>query len=195
MDTGKHTLSLLYTIQQIDGTIPTFHKELLTSWLQHSDYHIRTYPPVTLPDILQGPIFHNPGFQFQWTDWVRAGIVRVADLCDVAILGFLPTIAIHELLTSNIECHRTLERTARELLGIQNNFPQQWIRLINTPNLRHTATLQPSFATEQHLPLTNCKTKHFYTHLLQTKKIPIPSLNHWQNHYHNHQSLTTTSEK
>ena len=68
----------------------------------------------------------------------------------------------------------------------QNNFPQQWVRLVNTPNLHHTATLQPCFtipavnATEQPLPLTNCKTKHFYTHLLQTKKISIPSLNHWQ---------------
>ena len=73
MDTGKHTLCLSYTIQQIDRTIPTFHKELLTYWLRHSDYHIHTYPPVTLPDILQEPIFHNPlvhnpGFQFQWTD-------------------------------------------------------------------------------------------------------------------------------
>ena len=176
MDTGKHTLCLSYTIQQIDRTIPTFHKELLTYWLRHSDYHIRTYPPVTLPDILQEPIFHNPllhnpGFQFQWTDWVRAGIVRVADLCYVAIPGFLPTIAIHEILTNNLESHRTLDRTARELLDIQNNFPQQWIRLITTLNLRHTATLQPSFAiptvnaAEQPFPLAHCKTKHFYTHL------------------------------
>ena len=140
MDTGKHTLCLSYTIQQIDRTIPTFHKELRTSWLRHSDYHIRTYPPVTLPDILQEPIFHNPllhnpGFQFQWTDWVRAGIVRVAYLCYVAIPGFLPTIAIHEILTNNLESHRTLDRTARELLDIQNNFRQQWIRLITATEL------------------------------------------------------------
>ena len=191
MATGKHTLGLSYTIQQIDRTIPAFHKELLTSWLRHSDYHIRTYPPATLPDILQepifhNPIFHNPGFQFQSTDWTRAGIVRVADLCYVAIPGFLPPLAIHEILTNNIDSHRSLEKTTRELLDILNNFPQRWIRLINTPNLHHTATLQPSFAiptvnaTEPPLPLTNCKTKHFYTHLLQTKKTSIPSLNHWQ---------------
>ena len=120
MDTGKHTLALSYTIQQIDRTIPAFHKELLTSWLRHSDYHIPTYPPVTLPDILQepiflNPIFNNPGFTFQWTDWVRAGIVRVADLCYVTIPGFLPTIAVHELLTSDIDSRRTFEKTEREL--------------------------------------------------------------------------------
>ena len=112
--------------------------------------------------------------------------MQVADVCYVAIPGFLPTIAIHELLTNNLESHRTLERTARELLDIQNNFPQQWIRLISTLNLRHTATLQPSFAiptvnaAEQPFPLAHCKTKHFYTHLLQTITIPIPSLTHWQ---------------
>ena len=112
--------------------------------------------------------------------------MRVADLCYVAIPGFLPTIAIHEILTNNLKSHRTLDRTARELLDIQNNFPQQWIRLITTLNLRHTANLQPSFAiptvnaAEQPFPLAHCKTKHFYTHLWQTKMIPIPSLTHWQ---------------
>ena len=72
--TGKHILSLSYTAQQIDWAIPDFHKELLTSWIHHSNYRSRIYPPVKLPDILQGPLFqnlllHNPGFTFQWTEW------------------------------------------------------------------------------------------------------------------------------
>ena len=117
--TGKHTLCLSYTAQQIDRTIPAFHKELLISWLQHSDHHSRIYPPVTLPDILQEPLFQNPllhypGFAFQWTEWIRAGIIRVADLCYVAIPEFLPINAIHELLMKNTASHRTLHRTRQQ---------------------------------------------------------------------------------
>ena len=189
--TGKHTLCLSYTAQQIDRTIPAFHKELLISWLQHSDYHSRIYPPVTLPDILQEPLFqnpllHNPGFAFQCTEWIRAGITRVADLCYVAIPGFLPILVIHELLTGNTASHRTLHRTRQEFLDILNNFPQRWIRLIHDPGIAQTATLQPCFAikpanvSDQPLQLHQCKTKHFYAHLLHAEKIAIPSLNYWQ---------------
>ena len=169
---SQHTLSLAYTAQQIDRTIPNFHKELLTSWIHHTNYHSRIYPPVTLPDILQEPLFqnpllHNPGFTFQWTEWIRAGITRVADLCYVAIPGFLPVLAVHDLLTTNTASHRTLQRTRQEVFDILNNFPQRWIQTRQEPGTSQTATLQPCFAiktfnvSDQLLQLHQCKTKHF----------------------------------
>lgn len=60
------------------------------------------------------------------------------------------------------------------------------MRLIHDPEISQTATLQPCFAiktvnvSDQPLQLHQCKTKHFYVHLLHATKIAIPSLNHRQ---------------
>ena len=125
MPTGKHTLTLDYTIQHIDRHIPLFHRDLLTAWLAHSDHHTRINTPVTLPDVMKEPLFRNPVISdnndtIYYIDWIKAGIIFVEDLCYSVIPGFLPPLAIHELLTHNDENPtRTLQQTTYELTQIR----------------------------------------------------------------------------
>ena len=35
-----------------------------------------------------------------YPEWARAGIIQIKELCYIAIPGFLPPLAIHELLTN-----------------------------------------------------------------------------------------------
>ena len=133
MPTGKHTLALAYTAQHIDRHIPLFHKDLLTSWLHHTNNHICTHPPITFPDIMQEPLFLNPlittnSATLYYLDWIKAGIITIQDLCYAVIPGFMPPLAIHELLTQTDEnSTRTLQHTTQELNRIEQAIPAQWI--------------------------------------------------------------------
>ena len=116
MPTGQSTLSLLYSSQHVDRNIQPFHRELLTAWLTHSPHHTRINRPATLSDVLQELLFRNllitvQGLHIYHSDWVKTGVLRVKDLCYNAIPGFLPVLAIHEvlMLTQNDpDCTRSL---------------------------------------------------------------------------------------
>lgn len=192
MATGKHTLALDFNIQHIDPQIPHFHRDLLIAWLQHTNHHKRTHIPVTLPDVLHEPLFRNPLITdnssfFYHRDWIKAGIVTVRDICYSVVPGFMPAIAIHEILTQQVDTPtRTLHHTIHQLTAIQQAFPTYWTKLICTTTSLQRPTLQPVFVVPTptpnmpDIPLENCKTKHFYHHLQQNKQTPIPALNHWQ---------------
>ena len=192
MATGTHTLALDFNIQHIDPHIPLFHRDLLTAWLHHTNHHKRTNMAATLPDVLREPLFRNLLITINnnllyHRDWIKAGLVTVRDLCYAVVPGFLPAIAIHEILTQQDgNPTRTLQHTIHQLTEIQQAIPPYWTRLICTHTPLQQPTLQPVFiipTTTPNLPdvpLDNCKTKHFYHHLQQNKQTPIPALNHWQ---------------
>ena len=192
MPTGKHTLALNYNVQQIDRNIPNYHRALLTAWLAHNNHHLCINPPVTLTDILHEPLFRNPliatnSNTFYHRDWIQAGIVTVRDLCYSVIPGFLPALAIHEILTDDdIDPKRTIHQTTQQLTQIQRAFPLHWTNAIHKHTATNHSTLQPIFALPNltpdtsPIPLDNCKTNHFYHHLLKDKQLQPPALNHWQ---------------
>ena len=192
MPLGKYTLALNYTLHHIDRHIPPFHRELLTAWHTHADYHQRIYPPITLPIILKEPLFHNPlisanNAPLLYSDWIKAGVLSIEDICYSVIPGFLPPLAVHELLTQNDEnTTRTLQRTTRELTQIQQALPTHWTRLLHGQNTTQRPTLQPLFAiptTDPNKPadpLDNYKTKHFCLQLQQLRQIQPPAMNHWR---------------
>lgn len=60
-------------------------------------------------------------------DWMSAGITQIKDHIYETVPGFLPTLAIHELLTKHREeSHRTLSRTARKLKKVHEALPYHW---------------------------------------------------------------------
>ena len=192
MPTGKHTFALNYDIQHIDPNIPHFHRELLAAWLHHANYHTRTNPPAILEDILQEPLFKNPlitvnSNTLYYRQWIKADIITVKDICYSVIPGFMPALAIHEILTQhNDDTRRSLQQTIHELTELQQALPSYWTRLIRTHTSMRPPTLQPMFVISNPdpntdpVPLENCRTKHFYHHLQRNKQTPIPSLNSWQ---------------
>ena len=192
MATGKHTLALHFNTQHIDPSIPHFHKDLLTAWLQHTNHHKRTNMPTTLPDVLHEPLFRNPLITannsfFYHRDWIKAGIITIRDLCYAVVPGFLRALAIHEILTHQDDNPtRKLQHTIHELTEIQQALPTFSTRLICTHTTLQRPTLQPVYAIPSltpntpDTPLDHCKTKHFFHHLQQNKQTPLPALNHWQ---------------
>ena len=204
MPLGKYTLALNYTLHHIDRHIPSFHRDLLTAWHTHADYHQRIHPPITLPDILKEPLFHNPlisanNAPLLYSDWTKAGVLSIEDICYSVIPGFLPPLAVHELLTQNDEnTTRTLQRTTRELTQIQQALPTHWTRLLHGQNTTQRPTLQPLFAiptTDPNKPtdpLDNYKTKHFCHQLQQLRQIQPPAMNHWRQTLRQDQQFTAT---
>ena len=191
MPLGKLTLSLDYTPQHIDARLPLYHRDLLLAWHKHSPHHIRTEPPVILPDIMNEPLFRNPlitdhDTPLYYPEWARAGLIQVKDLCYIAIPGFLPPLAIHELLTTDASPTRSSTRTAREFQTILTALPTSWIALITTAQPLAHPSLQPVFCLSRpatnrttHIPLSEGSTKVFYQQLRATCNIPIPALQHW----------------
>ena len=76
--------------------------------------------PVSLSALLQESIFGNPlitldNTPLHFPHWISAGLTRVQDICYLAIPGFLPPLAIHELLYTNFdtEPHPNFNRSYR----------------------------------------------------------------------------------
>lgn len=103
---GKMSLTLDYSLQRIDRDIPSFHKELLTTWHRHKDHQVQTRSPESVTDILNEPLFLNPLIMTDdkpliFTDWIAAGFTRIRDICYEVIPGYLPVSATHDMLTDS----------------------------------------------------------------------------------------------
>ena len=189
---GKLTLTLNVQPHDLDPSIPTYHKELLTAWLLHKPLRRRTHPPTTLHEILQEPLFYNDLIPSSCSPstaryWHQAGLIQVRDLCYLAIPGFLPPQAIHELLTSpHLANSYTYQRNLRDLQQLLQGIPQQWKHLIYAENTDTTTTLQPCFTiytvhpTRPPTPLSQYRSYLFYNDLVSLNDRPIPALLHWQ---------------
>ena len=137
---GLHTLTLDYKTQDIHPSIPAYHRELLIAWNKHGSLRQRILDPVSLADILQESIFLNPLIKpdnrpLNFPAWTSADLTRIHDLCYIAIPGFLPSPAIHELLHHLDPDPLLQRRTTHELYQILQAIPPQWKSLI----LRNTA--------------------------------------------------------
>jgi len=119
-----------------------------------------------------------------FTDWVAAGITRIRDICYEVIPGYQPVSAIHDMLTEKNPC--TLSRTTEELRELFVALPPEWSQKICTASVWPPPTLQPCFGIENSSPgqtpidISSCRTRHFYTHLLQAEKPVIPAVDHWK---------------
>lgn len=190
LNLGLHTLTLDYKPPDIDPTIPRYHRELLIAWHKHSSLRIRHSDPVSLSALLHEAIFCNPlitidNKPLRFPQWISAGITRIQDICYLAIPGFLPPLAIHELLytSSDVDLH-PLSRTTRELQLILQALPPSWRSLIlhHTAPVNKPAALQfsivgPSSTTP--LPFERHTTRAFYLDLLHLSPPTIPALTQW----------------
>ncbi|CAH3044731.1 unnamed protein product [Pocillopora meandrina] len=119
---GKLALAMDYKTDQIDWNIPAFHKELLSAWHKYAPIRpAQIYPSLLLMSLKNRPIC--------LADWVKAGIIRVADISYEVGPGFLPTLAIYEILADTEG--RTLLRTTREHRKLLNAIPCNWKRKIS----------------------------------------------------------------
>lgn len=191
---SKMCLAQEYTLNQIDRDIPKYHKELLTAWSMYKNHLERTPLPHNIKDILNEPIFCNPDIKDQdgnvllYKQWIKGRITRIKDMCYEAIPGFLPAIAIDEMIKDEIEdTNRTIQQTKEELETIINAIPRKYKRIINRNHNNNTEqTLQPSFNTKQNIAgqqpkaFTEQKTKDFYKQLLTDKKTMVPAMEHWR---------------
>ena len=121
-------------------------------------------------------------------DWIAAGITRIKDICYEVIPGYLPVLAIHDVLTD--EDPRTLSRTTEELRKLLVALPPEWSQKICTASVWPPPTLQPCFNIvnpslgQTPIDLSLCRTRHFYTHLLQAEKPVIPAVDYWKQNLH-----------
>ena len=201
MPLGKYTLALNYALHHIDCHIPPFHRDLLTAWRTHADYHQRIYPLITVPDILKEPLFHNPlisanNAPLLNSDWIKAGVLSLEDICYSVLPGFLPPLAVPELLTQNDENTTHTHYNALPMNSLKYNRQSRLTgldyytdkTLLNNQHYNHYSqpTLQPLFAiptTDPNKPadpLDNYKTKHFCHQFQQLRQIQPPAMNHWR---------------
>ena len=118
----------------------------------------------TLPDVLREPLFRNllitvNNNLLYHRDWIKAGLVTVRDLCYAVVPGFLPAIAIHEILTQQDgNPTRTLQHTIHQLTEIQQAIPPYWTRLICTHATTTTYPATCFYYTNNNTKLTRCTT-------------------------------------
>ena len=200
MRLGKLALVLDFSPRQIDRDLPTFHRELLIAWYKHKHLRTRIHLPDKLPNILNEPLFHNAlitvnNQPFAFSDWVAAGVTQVKDICYEAVPGYLPTRAVHELL-SEYNNARTLQQTARELSEIQSAIPQDWAFKISSQNNPEAPDLQPRFVINNSIPsntptdILTCKTRTFYCQLLKDQQTTIPAVEYWKRNLQPELTLT-----
>ena len=187
---GIHTLTLAYKPQDIDPTTPPYHRELLIAWHKYSSLLTRHSDPVSLQAILQEPLFCNPlitlaNKPLRFPQWISAGLTRIQDICYLAIPGFLPPPAIHELLNTSTDVDLyPLSRTTREFEQLLQAIPPTWKTLIlrhtapvnSTPTL-HFSILGPRSPAPQ--LLERHITRAFYLDLLHLSPPTIPALQQW----------------
>lgn len=192
MRLGKLTLALQYTPRQIDRDIPSFYRELLVAWHKHRHLRTRSHIPSKLPDIFNEPLFQNAlitvdNQPLAYPDWMSSGITQIKDICYEAIPGYLPTRAVHELLTEEDDSNtRPLSRTTRELNELKSAIPHEWTLQITSQNILETSDLQPRFVIQDSNPknasreILSYTTRSFYGDLLKDQQITIPAIDYWK---------------
>ena len=188
MKLGKLTLALEYSLQRINRDVPAFLKELLSAWFKHSPCRVRTHVPVSRRDILKEPLFLNKQITVDevprfYADWIAAGLTRVKDICYEAVPGFLPILAMHEILTEQRD--PTLSRTRREYRLLVEAAPRQWIQQVcsesaRPPSLQPRFNIQASSPNQDSLDILSCKTRHFYGQISSMHKPVIPAVATWK---------------
>ena len=186
LNLGKLTLTLAYKTRHIDPNIPSFHRE---AWLTVYPLIIRTSEPETFNDILAEPLFLNPlitnhGESLCYNHWINSGVTHVGDLCYGVIPGFLPSLAIHDLLTDI-----PFPQAERELATLLSALPDRWKTILASESSTVNRPIQPTFATfaikaqspnSPSIPLENVSTKRFHSLLVIDQPISIPALQYWK---------------
>ena len=189
MNLGKMTLALDFSRRHINRTIPAFHKELLNAWSKHKEHRIRLQTSKSTVDILQEPLFLNELIAVQnkpllYTDWIAAGIVRIKDICYEVVPGFLPVSAVFEMLSD--QPPRPISETRRQFDEILGALPPEWKDQICMRHPETQPSVQPFFGIvnpvsgQPPTDILQCKTRHFYHQLHQSKKPVIPAIDYWK---------------
>ena len=196
MHLGKLTLVKTFYPSHIDKDIPSYHQELLHTWITHRPHHTRTNIPSTIQEILNKPIFRNDLIEFKGQPiynriWINAGITQVKDICYLAIPGLLPTKAIHEIISQQDGATSpTLAKTTREVRDIIKALLPHWLRLIHLPPPNMTSPKQPCFtisntaSKQPPLDIAQGNTRTFNLHLAKLQAPNIDALQQWRNTLH-----------
>ena len=95
----------------------------------------RTHLPNNITDILNEPIFCNPDIKDQdnnvllYKQWIKGRITRTKDICYEVIPGFLPAMAIDEIIKDEMDdTNRTIQQTNEELETLINAIPTKYKR-------------------------------------------------------------------
>ena len=190
------TLTQDYSVRDINKNIPKFHRELLTTWNKYREHVERKDIPKNIEDIMQEPIFKNPHITscdntpLLYKDWVEAGITKIRDITYEVVPGFLPAIALQEILEKHEKDEKkTIVQTQKELDLIINAMPENWtcqVKRKQATKQKHLMPAQPKFDTvpeqsaDMAKDITQMKTRDFYTQLRNDKNITIPALEYWR---------------
>ena len=149
-----------------------------------------------IEDIMQEPIFKNPhittcdNIPLLYKDWVEAGITKLRDITYDVVPGFLPAIALQEILEEHKKDEtKPIDQTKEELHLIINTIPENWrcqIKRNQATQQKHLMPAQPKFhtvleqAADMVKDITQLKTRDFYTQLRNDKNITIPAIEYWR---------------
>ena len=181
---GRMTLALDFSQRHITRTIPAFHKELLNAWSKHKEHRICMQTPKFTEDIIQEPLFLNELINVRnkpilYTDWIAAGIFRVKDICYEVVPSFLPVSSVLEMLSD--QTPQPISETHRQFDEILGALPLEWKKQISMCHPVTRPSVQPFFGIvnpvsgQPPTDLLECKTRHFYHPLHQSKKPVIPA--------------------
>ena len=184
------TFVINFKPQEIQPSMPPYHRELLTAWSKYTPLLTRQINSESLPDLHQESLFCNPlitsnNTPLRFPHWISAGLTQIQDMCYLAIPGFLPALAIHKLIHANTNITpQSITRTRTELTQIPQGITISWKHLIpcHTAAVKTMPTLKFCLTNSSQQPplgLDNQNTKTFYLDLLHTWPPKIPALDQW----------------
>ena len=145
--------------------------------------------PKSTVDILQEPLFLNELLSVQnkpllYPDWIAAGIVHIKDICYEVVPGFLPVSAVLEMLSG--QPPQPISETHRQFTELLGALPPEWKhqscmhRSENRPSLKPIFGIVNPVSGQPPTDFLQCKTRHFYHQLHQSKKPVIPAVDYWK---------------
>ena len=120
--------------------------------------------------------------------YIRIGLqlelYRVKDICYEVVPGFLPVSAVFEMLSD--QPPRPISETRRQFDEILGALPPDWKDQICMRHPETQPSVQPFFGIinpvsgQPPTDILQCKTRHFYHQLHQSKKPVIPAIDYWK---------------
>lgn len=156
--------------------VPQYYQEILLSWhefTKHGYVEINDWY-----NIVNQPIFHNPKISINNKPLTsehleRAGITTLKDIIYEYVPGFLPSMAISELVEEYVDDIDTIaiEKCYNILMQV---IPHEWQSIINSDKLDHTKKPLEIISDNLIITIRKLKSKIFYN-LLRKKNYEEPT--------------------
>ncbi|CAG2244219.1 unnamed protein product [Mytilus edulis] len=153
--------------------IPNVYKEMFKGFdLLRDDIEF----DLSTENVYDQPLFCNPNVLFDgktviWYDFINAGIVQVKDICYEVIEGFLPEMAIVEMI-QNVTNHCDINSIVKRYNTLKVVLPKEWTEIIHKNihrrNVSRSININVIFK-DKLSEFSMCSTKELY--LLLTSKL------------------------